>query len=268
VSPKSAAVERAVSRVRNLRLMLKTMRWLTNGREVWTEYRRGRTIPPLQFRSGLVLHHGEGDAPVFLLLEIFANGCYGRGGRVARGHVTDIGANIGAFALYCAWQRPDVRVHAFEPNPRAYETLRYNVHENHLEAVITRHNVAVAGRASELRLALNGPSLVASAYTPVQDGATPSTRMVPAISLADALSCADADAELLKIDAEGAEVSILEEASADTLRRARHVAVECHDRLVPGALTRSRRALETAGFHCRARCDRRCGSMLYARRQP
>lgn len=246
--------------------MLKTMRWLTNGREVWTEYRRGRTMPPLQFRSGLVLHHGEGDAPVFLLLEIFANGCYGRGGRVARGHVTDIGANIGVFALYCAWQRPGVRVHAFEPNPRAYEMLRYNVHENHLQDVITAHNVAIAGRAGEIRLALSGPSLVASAYTPEQNGEATSTLVVPAIPLDDALSCSPADVELLKIDAEGAEVAMLEEASTDTLRRARHVVAECHDRLVPGALLRSKRALEAAGFQCRTRCDRRCGSMLYARR--
>ncbi len=267
-SRRFAAAECAFSRARDVRLMLKIMRWLTNGREVWTEYRRGRTIPPLEFRSGLVLNHREEDSPVFLLLEIFANGCYRHGGRPARGHVTDIGANIGAFALYCAWQHPDVRVHAFEPNPRAYDTLRYNVHENHLDDIVTTHNVAVAGHTGELKLAVNGPSLVASAYTPVQDGGTTNPLSVPAISLADALSCADGGVELLKIDAEGAEVAILEEATADTLRRARRVALECHDWLVPDALARSRRALETAGFQCRARGDGRCGSMLYARRNP
>ena len=266
--PASISEQRAFSRARDLRLMLKVMRWLTNGREVWTAYRGDRPIPPLKFRSGLVLHHREEDSPVFLLLEIFANGCYRHAGRLARGHVTDIGANIGAFALYCAWQRPAVRVHAFEPNPRAYETLRHNVRENHLDDIITTHNVAVAGQTGELTLAVDGPSIVASAYTVVQHGSTTSTLVVPAISLADAVSYGDADVDLLKIDAEGAEVVILEESSAETLRRARCVALECHDWLVPAASARSRRALETARFKCRSRGDGRCGSMLYGWRQP
>ena len=89
--------------VRRARLAALLDRQLSNGGEVWSAYRSAGAIPPLRFRNGLTLWHGDGDAPVFLFLEIFANGCCRRLiDPTPPGDIVDIGANIGAFTLECA----------------------------------------------------------------------------------------------------------------------------------------------------------------------
>ena len=219
-------------------------RWLLNGDEVWRAYRAGQPIPVLRFRNGLSLAHGPDDAPVFLLLEIFVNGCYrdalgGAGG----GTIVDIGANIGAFTLQ-ALTLTDASVHAYEPHPRTAAVLRHNVEANGFAGRVAIHEEAVSRGEGSLPLAASGPSLASSLYpTAGQPAVT-----VPCVSLDTVVARAGGPVSLVKIDAEGAEVDILGGASPDALRVVPRLVLECHDRLVPDATARVSDLLRGAGF--------------------
>lgn len=48
----------------------------------------------------------------------------------------DIGANVGVYALAAAAVRPDIQIHAFEPNPHAFARLRVNKHRNGFSNIV------------------------------------------------------------------------------------------------------------------------------------
>ena len=215
------------------------MRHFANWREVWAAYRAGRTVPPLTLRSGLKLHHGEGDAPVFLYRELFVEHCplsddfYRPGpGDV----VADIGANIGFFALLLQERAPGIRVHCFEPSLATCEVIRRSVEANGLEGSIAVHQCAVSDRRAVLQLKHGGSSLSHSFFI---DGDPSQTESVESIGLDEALDlCGEGPIDLLKIDVEGAEIEIVEGASPRTWERVRRMVVEFHDMIRPGCRER------------------------------
>ena len=161
---------------RRARLRALLIAELSNGADVWDAHRTESTLPPLHFRNGLVLTHGEGDAPLFLFFEIFANACYRRQlSTVAGGAIVDIGANIGAFTLDCAARFPAVRIEAYEPNPRAYRILQENIVVNRLEHRVRAYAEAVGRTSGVLELWGNSGNLIASAYPLSSEANHPST---------------------------------------------------------------------------------------------
>lgn len=254
-------IARSLGALRRLRLRALMARELANAGDVWDAYCAGEIPPPLRFRNGQTLHHGPDDAPVFLFFEIYANGCYRRSAPIpSSGVVVDIGANIGAFVLDCAARRSQVRIDAYEPNPRAFATLQQNVEANGLTGRVRLFQEAVGGRAGTLRLAVGGPSLAASGYGASCDESS-SHVDAPAVTLRTIVERAGAIA-LLKIDAEGAEADIL--SSPRDLESVAAVVGEYHEDLVPGIRARVLAALREAGFNPTTTDGGRCGPMFYA----
>ena len=250
--------------VRTMRLRWLVGRQLRNATEVWDAYGQGRPIPPLLFRNGMVLHHGPGDAPVFLLLEVFANGCYRRRmPSTLHGTVLDLGANIGAFTLDCARRFPRALIHAYEPNPETVATLRRNIAVNGLDSRVRVFAEAVGGHCGTLHLAAGEGHLASTAYGATGDG--PGT-MVPVVDLRTVLSRIEGTASFVKFDVEGAEADILE-AAADVLPRVAEVLGEFHEHLVPGVRDRVAAALGAAGFDVKLVTSRRCGPVFHGRRR-
>jgi FkbM family methyltransferase len=99
---------------------------------VVTERRRSRVVDGRQrYRLPnaleiLDLNHVETD---FLYQQVFAGRGYARRGVTVRDGdcVFDVGANIGLFTLNAHLSAKGVVVHAFEPGPESYATLRTNV---------------------------------------------------------------------------------------------------------------------------------------------
>lgn len=250
--------------IRRLRLQIVLRRWLVNGGAVWRAYRASAPLPPLRFRAGFTLEHGPDDGPVFLLLEVFQNACYAAALRARdNGAVVDLGANIGAFVLKCASDAPTVRIHAYEPDPRTFETLRRNVGANRLQDRVTLFAEAAGAADGRAAMRADGPSLV-RAVEPAPAGGGARRTPVAVSSLQTILDRVTGDVRLLKIDIEGAEAGVIEAASADALRRVRRAVIECHPRVAPDGEARLTRALGAAGFACRVRRGRRCGTILEA----
>lgn len=246
--------------------LCRMVRWLSNWREVWSSYRAGLPLPSLRFRSGLTLHHGPQDSPIALLHEVFGERQYRRhlNGPV-EGVMIDLGANIGAVTLDWGSRSHPLRIHAYEPNPRANSMLRRNVEVNGLIDRVTVYDEAVGRDSRELRLWTNVNSMTATAYgdAPPEGGGV-ATR-VPQVDLNEVVRRAGGGpVALLKMDTEGAEADTLEGASSATLRAIRQIILEYHVRLCPNAEARCRKALEEAGFHCLVRPTNAYHGLMYA----
>jgi FkbM family methyltransferase len=69
-------------------------------------------------------------------MKVWARLCRGATG------ILDIGANVGIYSLCAARLRPDLKVHAFEPNPYAYARLRIHKVINGLDNMV-EHQAAI-----------------------------------------------------------------------------------------------------------------------------
>jgi FkbM family methyltransferase len=131
-------------------------------------------------------------------------------GRLRPGDVfVDIGANIGYYTLWASQiVGPTGRVLSFEPQPDIFARMSANVRMNGLTNV-TPHGFALGEQLGELTLYIPDNSLgFGHASMSPQDWQNPTSVRVPVKRLDDVLSgCPRID--LIKIDAEGAELSIL-----------------------------------------------------------
>jgi FkbM family methyltransferase len=254
----------AFGALRRVRLRALLARSLTNASDVWDAYRTGAPVPTLRFRHGGTLQHGRGDSPVFLFFEIFANGCYRRHLRLPpSGRIVDIGANIGAFTLDCAFRYPDVRIDAYEPNAAAFHTLEANVAANGLRDRVRLYNEAVGAAPGTLRLWSSDGNIAATAYPSAQEKQSPAAD-VPMTDLAAVIERAG-PVGLLKVDVEGAEADILEGGRA-VLGDVDQIVAEYHEARVAGVLRRVEIVLVEQGFVPIVCRDRRCGPLVYASR--
>jgi FkbM family methyltransferase len=248
-----------------LRALWRMFRHLRNWREVWAAYCAAQRLPPLQFRRGFVLHHGPGDDPILLLHTVFARSEYRALASGRLRYLVDIGANIGSVTLDLAWRDAHLKVDAYEPNPRTFDTLTRNVRENGLESRVRVFSDAVSNQDGMVMLWSGDSSVLSSVSAGAAVGGA--SVSVPTVSLDHAITRTGAGQIALKIDAEGAEVEMLESAAQATLAAIDEVALEYHDSIVPDARERCQAVLTQAGFTCRTMPFTSDQGILVARRQ-
>ncbi len=116
----------------------------------------------------------------------------------------DIGANIGAFSMWAAQRWPGIALHCYEPQSDNYEMLLKtiaNLIPNQTVPIVA-HNVAVLHQSGKTNLYFDG--LNCGEYSCGNRGTEP----VQQVIVADAGYLPEAD--LIKIDTEGAEFIILQ----------------------------------------------------------
>lgn len=143
--------------------------------------------------------------------------------------VLDIGAHIGAFAVYAAKKGAIVR--AYEPNRENYEMLVAQA--NHNPDIADRyftHSLAVTGDGRDVvMIPCADEENTGGGWTSRQDGegteqageSTPSTTL-------DSIVSELPEVNFLKMDCEGAEYEILMQASDETIHRIEKIAMEWH----------------------------------------
>jgi FkbM family methyltransferase len=252
------------AKIQAARALWRMCRHLSNWRDVWAAYRVSETLPPLCFRRGFTLRHGPGDDPILLLHTVFANSEYQALDRSRSPVLLDIGANIGAVTLDRAWRDRRVRVDAYEPNPSTWTTLEANVRHNGLESRVRVFKEAVTGQGGAAVLWSGGSSVLSSTVGgPALDGRAV---RVPSVSFDGAVARTGAERLAVKMDAEGAEVEMLESASDRTLAAIDELVLEYHDAIVPNAQARCRAVLTRAGFACRSEAFNEHQGILLAAR--
>lgn len=167
--------------------------------------------------------------------------------------VFDVGAGIGDFAVCIARECPRSQVHAFEPLPDSFALLGQNLRLNSLENVHA-HSEAIAGQPGVLYLYSPTATFGQHRTTTRPEDAGSAAVPVPAITLEQAFERTGVSrCDFLKIDCEGAEYEILFAATAETLAKIRHLALETHSGVGRHGPEDLAAFLETHGFRVRTR---------------
>jgi FkbM family methyltransferase len=157
-------------------------------------------------------------------------------------NVIDVGANVGVFSIYHAAAGADVL--AIEPNPSAHRRLLAGLAANGLDNRVTVVQAALAERKGRGRLVAAGGLTVLGRVksVPADDDGIGD---VDVLTLDEVLSAREPrDIDLLKIDVEGGEASVLRGASL-VLDRVRRILLEYHSSEL---LAETRRLVTSAGF--------------------
>lgn len=159
----------------------------------------------------------EGTCDAVAIREIWYDDCYRAATHINEGDtVVDLGANVGAFAIWAA--KKGAHVIAVEPIPANLLQLRKNIADMGVEDRVTVIAAGVAEKRGTIRMDYLGLDRSQSAYR-CADGAIE----VPVLPLDDILL--DRDIAFLKVDVEGSEVHALKGVD---LRRVKNIAVETH----------------------------------------
>ena len=119
--------------------------------------------------------------------------------------IIDVGANVGATAVFFALAYPNAKIHCFEPSPSTYAHLESNV--SWLPGV-TAHPFGLFDEAAEVPL-YGGPSQCAQASVALsvetRDDVSETIKLLPAREVIEAVE----GPAILKLDTEGCEVPVL-----------------------------------------------------------
>jgi FkbM family methyltransferase len=179
-----------------------------------------------RMRCGIDLHTRHNRSDLYMIDEIWAFRKYDYFGfRVNAGDVVvDIGANIGTFSLYAAKACGASRVISFEPFPDNYRMLSKNVETNQLSNV-TFVNEAVAGQSGLRTLKLDPAD--SGSHSLVWDSSERAIE-VKCCTLNDVFERFSlAKIDYLKMDCEGSEYEILENATS-RLQQISRISMETH----------------------------------------
>ena len=180
-------------------------------------------------KDGLSLTIRRNYMDAVILAEVFLDNCYVRYMDLpAEPVVVDIGGYIGDFALYAAKRLNARQVVVCEPSPRNWALLERNVASNHYkDRILTVHKAVTDG--GDVFMDVDAPDRVqamVSAFGPDQRG----RKRIPGTTLKSVLDEHGIDTvDLLKIDCEGGEYSILSSTPADVFRRIRRIVFEYHE---------------------------------------
>ena len=186
----------------------------------------------LHFRKEPLRFVVRGRMDVWSIKETFLDAFYTRYGvSIEDGwRVIDIGAGIGDFSVYAAYQKPGVTVYAYEPYPESYRLLVKNLGKNKIENV-QPYNLAVWSGEGPLNLNISsGEPLKFESHRADHVQNDPDMLTVQAVSLESILNEHHLEKlDLLKLDCEGAEYDILMDAPPQILHRVDRIIMEWHD---------------------------------------
>jgi FkbM family methyltransferase len=236
--------------------------WILTHIEHWRDFvnssRSNNPFPPLFLKNGLTIFHEPEDLALFVFKEIFIEECYTKDNFYypnSSHTIIDIGANIGLFTLYCQSQARGTRIHCFEPAPLTRGRLKKNIIFNKLEELVKVYPYAVSDRKTIKKLrSATKYSIDRSFFEHCTEDTGDLTTdehsdTVQVISLDEVLNFVDTDrVNLLKIDAEGAEVEILSGASEDSLKKIDKIALEYHLAIRPDCFEYLAKLLDRNGF--------------------
>ena len=162
----------------------------------------------------------------------------------------DVGANVGVYTVVLARAvGEEGRVLAFEPDRENVRRLEENLARNGLQNVRV-HAAAVADRAGDLVLRLGSDPAYHSTAAVLEGRAAGAETRVRAMSLDEAWRAAGSpDVSLVKVDTEGAELSVLQGAEELLAAHRPALLVEARDeRVAPWLAARGYTATRPEGF--------------------
>lgn len=139
----------------------------------------------------------------------------------------DVGANIGLFSLYAAKTRPDIIIHAFEPDPETYHCLELSKQNNQLNQ-LTLHPFGLGLEQASLPLYQHHSNDGGHSLIPPENAHQDQAQTVMIKSLDDCLQAKlMPPPQVIKIDVEGFEADCLMGMQHTILNHRPSLMVEC-----------------------------------------
>jgi len=207
-------------------------------------------IKTIRLRSQNLQFRVRGAMDVWSIKETFLDRFYEKYGFTIQPYwkVIDIGAGIGDYTLYAATTQPNSQVFAFEPYPQSLVLMQENLRLNSIQNA-QAFDKAIGTVSGELMLDLTGGEPLQFQSFLNQTGTMEKILPVQALSLADALAMLEIEScDLLKLDCEGAEYSILFDTPQPVLERIQRIVMEYHDNIVQYTHHDLTRFLNERGF--------------------
>ncbi len=143
--------------------------------------------------------------------------------------IVDLGANIGAFAVWASSQRPAASFFSVEPFPSTFSRLTQHVEKNQLQKRVTCVQAAVSSLDGSVRFDATVGKRSYCRTILAGEVDVPAVE-VPSYRLKTFLDQFGIDrVDCLKMDVEGAEYDILLSAEPETLKRVSCLTMEYHD---------------------------------------
>jgi FkbM family methyltransferase len=158
----------------------------------------------------------DDDGTKLAFLDIFLDDCYGVekiGHHV--GTVLDIGAHAGFFSMHARDIFPDAIIHAYEPNPSMRQFLEYQAEQGGFTSCMQ----AVGNEGGMVTLETSDNSVLTRSRPCLNGG-------IPQVAFRHCIARLGGIADLVKMDCEGAEWSIL--LDKDAWAAVRSLAMEYH----------------------------------------
>jgi len=140
--------------------------------------------------------------------------------------IIDIGANMGAFAVYAGMNCPNATIYCFEPEERNFKILQKNIAINALEKRIHLFQCAVASSSGNRDMAV-GESPLNSLVTTTDRKTIQSVRCTTLREFLKEQKLETLD--LLKMNCEGAEYEILENCTRSDFEKMPRIRLEYHN---------------------------------------
>jgi len=193
-------------------------------------------------KSGIPFYVREGTVDINVLDEVIAGDPY----KISQIHlrsnpnIVDVGGHIGAFTKLTAWKWPHAKHYTYEANSRNWEVLEMNLKD--IQHKVTLYKGALVGKEpTNKRLVINaleanrvtggwGIIYADEAYTPgVGEASVDIENFYTLDNLLPALDKVD----ILKLDCEGSEFSILKEMTDSQLDKVDYLVCEIHCGALP-----------------------------------
>ena len=155
--------------------------------------------PNSHIEAGLVRHSEHSMRLQHIIAEYLHEGVF-----------VDVGANVGTFSIPLAKGFPRSLVVAFEPNPSAHERFVRNMRLNAVSNIQLRIEGVGEDEGEFTLYAFSGLDMGQSSFLPpTHDQDLPMEITVPVVTLDNALEEIDRKIDVIKIDVQGKEISVL-----------------------------------------------------------
>ena len=140
----------------------------------------------------------------------------------------DIGAHVGMVSILYGKLYPQLKIYAFEPDPRNYKMMLMNIKLNNVKN-ITPFNMAVSGDGRELKMCIDPELSAVGTQTSITSGNKKEFYTVQSTTIKDIFEKYNIDTcKFLKIDCEGSEYEILLNTPTEILQKIEFLGGEFH----------------------------------------
>lgn len=196
----------------------------------------------IKFRNGSEVKLSSHKLDIGVLFQVFCKKIY----QVEKDSVViDIGANIGIFSLFAAFNGSR-KVFAYEPNSEAYNCIINNISKNNLKDIIIPFKLGVTSESNETVKILKAASPQNSITYEKIGTSDNGYEFVNTISLNDIVLKQNIPfVDLLKLDCEGSEYDIISSTNETTFSKIKSIVVEYHNARVGEIISK----LKKNGFY-------------------